>query len=185
MKRGIALIALGTLMLILSTGVASATTKVTICHAAGQDGTTKYVTLTIGYKAVYGPAGHFYENGTPRAGHEDDYLGACIEEEPSTTTSTQGTTSTSSSSTTVTTTEPPPTTTTVPTTVTSSSTTTVPQTATTSTQSPQTTTSTVPPTTTTTPPTELPMTGVNLGWFALAGAAFMALGLGTLALSKE
>lgn len=51
--------------------------KVTICHAAGQDGTTQFVTLTIGYNAVYGPAGHFYENGTPRAGHEDDSLGAC------------------------------------------------------------------------------------------------------------
>jgi hypothetical protein len=56
--------------------------KVTICHAAGLDGTTKYVTLTIGWHAVYGPAGHFYENGTPRAGHEQDYLGPCISTEP-------------------------------------------------------------------------------------------------------
>jgi len=55
--------------------------KVTICHAAGLEGTTHYETLTIGYPAVYGPAGHFYENGTPRAGHEQDYLGAC-EEQP-------------------------------------------------------------------------------------------------------
>ena len=39
--------------------------KVTICHAAGLEGTTHYETLTIGYEAVYGPAGHFYENGTP------------------------------------------------------------------------------------------------------------------------
>lgn len=52
--------------------------KVTLCHAAGLDGTTQYVTLTVGYAAAYGPAGHFYENGTPRAGHEQDYLGECI-----------------------------------------------------------------------------------------------------------
>lgn len=54
--------------------------KVTICHAAGLEGTTHYETLTIGYPAAYGPAGHFYENGTPRAGHEQDYLGECVEE---------------------------------------------------------------------------------------------------------
>lgn len=51
--------------------------KVTICHAAGRAGTTHYITLTIGWNAVYGPAGHFYENGTPRAGHEQDYFGPC------------------------------------------------------------------------------------------------------------
>jgi len=62
------------------TGVAFATKpeKVTICHAAGQEGTDKFLELTIGWEAVYGNAGHFYENGTPRAGHEDDYLGACL-----------------------------------------------------------------------------------------------------------
>ena len=58
--------------------------NVTICHAAGLDGTTHYETLTIGYEAVYGPAGHFYENGTPQAGHEQDYLGACNEPPPPT-----------------------------------------------------------------------------------------------------
>jgi outer membrane biosynthesis protein TonB len=51
--------------------------KVTICHAAGLDDTTKFVTLTIAYPAVYGPAGHFNENGTTQAGHEQDYLGPC------------------------------------------------------------------------------------------------------------
>lgn len=55
--------------------------QVTICHAAGQDGTTHFNTITVGYPAAYGPAGHFYENGTPRAGHEDDYLGECRDEE--------------------------------------------------------------------------------------------------------
>lgn len=69
---GLLLISLAFAGTVVATG-----NKVTICHAAGKDGTTKYVTLTIGYNAVYGPAGHFYENGTPRAGHEQDYLGRC------------------------------------------------------------------------------------------------------------
>jgi len=51
--------------------------NVTICHASGLEGTTKYETLTIGYQAVYGPGGHLNENGTPQAGHEQDYLGPC------------------------------------------------------------------------------------------------------------
>jgi len=68
--------------------------KVTICHAAGLDGTTKYVTLTVGHQAVYGPAGHFYENGTPRAGHEQDYLGPCKPTEETTTTTVPQTTTT-------------------------------------------------------------------------------------------
>jgi hypothetical protein len=51
---------------------------VTICHAAGQAGTTQFVTLTIPVNAAFGQAGHFNEDGTPRAGHEDDYLGECI-----------------------------------------------------------------------------------------------------------
>jgi hypothetical protein len=53
--------------------------KVTLCHAAGLNDTTKFVTLTVGWPAAFGPAGHFYENGTPRAGHEQDYLGPCQE----------------------------------------------------------------------------------------------------------
>lgn len=61
--------------------------KVTICHAAGRAGTTKYVTLTISRNAVYkDPGGHFYENGTPQAGHEQDYLGPCKVDETTTTT---------------------------------------------------------------------------------------------------
>jgi hypothetical protein len=52
--------------------------KVTICHAAGRAGTTHYVELTISERAVYKPnGGHFYENGTPQAGHEQDYFGPC------------------------------------------------------------------------------------------------------------
>ena len=51
---------------------------VVICHAAGQDDTTKFVTLRLPIKAVFGKAGHFNENGTAAAGHEDDYLGPCV-----------------------------------------------------------------------------------------------------------
>lgn len=58
--------------------------KVTICHAAGQDGTTHYVELTISINAVYGPGGHFNENGTTQAGHEDDYIGECEDDDDET-----------------------------------------------------------------------------------------------------
>jgi uncharacterized repeat protein (TIGR01451 family) len=54
--------------------------KVTICHAAGHAGTTTFVTLTISVNAVYGPGGHFNNNGTPQAGHELDYFGPCVTE---------------------------------------------------------------------------------------------------------
>jgi hypothetical protein len=52
---------------------------VTLCHASGLDGTTKFETLTIAYPAAYGNGGHFNEDGTPKAGHENDYLGPCRE----------------------------------------------------------------------------------------------------------
>lgn len=50
----------------------------TICHGAGQDDTTKFVTMTLSTNAVnrdQGNGGHFFENGTPKAGHEQDYVG--------------------------------------------------------------------------------------------------------------
>jgi LPXTG cell wall anchor motif len=92
--------------------------KVTICHAAGREGTTHYVELTIGYNAVYGPGGHFNEDGTPQAGHERDYLGPCRVDSTSTETTTTGETTTTDHTTTdhttteETTTQPPETTTT-------------------------------------------------------------------------
>jgi uncharacterized repeat protein (TIGR01451 family) len=52
--------------------------KITICHAAGQADTTKFVTLTLSENAVFGNGGHFYNDGTPRAGHELDYFGPCV-----------------------------------------------------------------------------------------------------------
>lgn len=44
--------------------------KVTICHAAGRAGTSKYVEITVSRHASYA---HIDEHGTPRAGHEEDY----------------------------------------------------------------------------------------------------------------
>ena len=133
-----------------SVALADPPAKVTICHAAGREGTLQYVTLTISYNAAYGPAGHFYENGTPRAGHENDYEGAC--QTPTTTTgpetSSTTTTTTTSTTTTSTTTLPPSTTTTAPPTTTSSSTTTTTAVTTTSTE-PPTSTTTVPSSSTT------------------------------------
>ena len=60
--------------------------KITICHASGQADTTKFETLTVGWNAVYGPGGHFNENGTTQAGHEQDYLGKCKSDDGGTTT---------------------------------------------------------------------------------------------------
>lgn len=56
--------------------------KVTLCHAAGQDDTTKFIELTISYTAAFGQAGHFNEDGTPQAGHEQDNLGPCATPSP-------------------------------------------------------------------------------------------------------
>jgi hypothetical protein len=102
--------------------------KVTLCHAAGQDGTEQFVTLNLSYPAVYGNSGHLNEDGTSQAGHEGDYLGECIVEPVTTTTVLVSTTSTVPVSTT--TTVPVSTTSTVPvsttTTVPVSTTTTVP-----------------------------------------------------------
>lgn len=53
--------------------------KITICHGAGQAGTDQFVTLELAPQAVYGNGGHFTENGTPRAGHETDHLGPCLD----------------------------------------------------------------------------------------------------------
>lgn len=67
----------------------SAQEKVLVCHAAGQDGTTKYVTISVPPNDGGFPQGHFTEDGTTAAGHEDDYLGACQEDEPSPTPTTE------------------------------------------------------------------------------------------------
>jgi LPXTG-motif cell wall-anchored protein len=68
---------LGGLAVVGGPTVMGAQDKVTICHAAGQEGTEKFVSLTIPYNAAYGQAGHFNEDGTPKAGHEADYEGPC------------------------------------------------------------------------------------------------------------
>lgn len=54
--------------------------KVTFCHAAGLAGTTHFITLRTSRN---GAAHHLDpDTGTPRAGHEQDYLGACRTQSP-------------------------------------------------------------------------------------------------------
>ena len=102
MKRALLLSAMCFAALIfLSTGATAAADKVVICHATGSG---SYVTLKLPYKAVFGKAGHFNENGTPNAGHEDDYLGPCQPTYTTTTSTTTTSTTTSSSTTSSTTT---------------------------------------------------------------------------------
>ena len=51
---------------------------VTFCHVAGRaEDPANTVTLTLPSNAVFGQGGHFNEDGTPQAGHEQDHLGAC------------------------------------------------------------------------------------------------------------
>ena len=55
---------------------------VTFCHVAGlEEDPANTITITTDEHAAYGPAGHFNENGTPAAGHEEDHLGVCAEDE--------------------------------------------------------------------------------------------------------
>lgn len=87
MKR-IIIATLGVVVMLaaLLTGGAATADKpesVTFCHVAGlADDPANTVTLTLPWVAVYGQAGHFNEDGTDRAGHEQDYLGACDEDPP-------------------------------------------------------------------------------------------------------
>jgi len=83
-KRLTTSISIAIIALALTVSIASAAKPVfvTICHGAGLAGTTQYVTLTLPEQAVYGQAGHFNEDGTPQAGHEEDHLGPCVTETP-------------------------------------------------------------------------------------------------------
>lgn len=96
MKRFLLMAATAVAVVLAAPGPAHAVDKVTICHATGNG---SYVTLTIPRQAAFGQAGHFYENGTTRAGHEDDYLGPC--RTPDTTTTTTTTTTSTTTSTTI------------------------------------------------------------------------------------
>lgn len=100
------LIALAALVAALLVPVAAlgSVDKVTICHAAGLQGTDQFVTLELPPQAVYGNGGHFHDNGTPRAGHEGDHLGPCTGEPADPTESADTTTGPDESETTTTTT---------------------------------------------------------------------------------
>lgn len=82
MVLGIALIVTGAVFVSQVQPASAQQQMVTLCHAAGPVGTQTFTTLTIPYSAAYanaqGEGGHFTEGGTVKAGHENDYLGACI-----------------------------------------------------------------------------------------------------------
>ncbi len=75
------LVAAGVLLSYSYNTISAGNDKITICHASGLTGTTKFETLNLDNNAVYansqGNGGHFNEDGTPAAGHEDDYFGEC------------------------------------------------------------------------------------------------------------
>ncbi len=48
--------------------------KVTICHAVGKAGATRFVEITVAFNAAFGRGGHFNANGTGRAGHDQDFV---------------------------------------------------------------------------------------------------------------
>lgn len=81
-KFSIALVVLAAGLFFATASQTAPADKVTICHAAGLDGTTHFVEITISENAAFGKAGHFDENGTPNAGHEDDSIGPCDKKEP-------------------------------------------------------------------------------------------------------
>lgn len=100
------LAALSVLLLLSIPVVALATppTFITFCHVAGlAEDPANTITLTLPYQAVFGVAGHFGENGTPNAGHEQDYLGECQTPPTGTTTTTAPVTTTTVAETTTTT----------------------------------------------------------------------------------
>ena len=74
-----------TTLLTLCLALPALAADVTICHAAGLEATTRFVTLIIPEPAA---TAHFDDDGTPRAGHEDDYFGACAGDIDTTTTTT-------------------------------------------------------------------------------------------------
>jgi hypothetical protein len=79
---GLAAIAL-LFTLVLPT-LATKSDKVYVCHAAGQaDQPANWVTLYVPATESGYPQGHFTEQGTQEAGHEQDYLGPCEGDTPS------------------------------------------------------------------------------------------------------
>jgi hypothetical protein len=106
----IALLVIGTILAMYlfsangaeSTPVGARSEKEYICHVAGRaDDPANFLTSHLPPQAIYGNGGHFNENGTTQAGHEQDTFGACptVPQVTSTTmprsvTSTPGTTTT-------------------------------------------------------------------------------------------
>lgn len=59
-----------------SNALATKSDKVYVCHATSSE-FNPYVTLYVPATETGYPQGHFTENGTQEAGHEEDYLGQC------------------------------------------------------------------------------------------------------------
>jgi hypothetical protein len=81
----------------LSAAANASSDQVTLCHYNGQAGSDSYNTLTLPPNAA---SGHIDENGTPTAGHENDYLGECQNPETTTTVGSETTTTVGSETTT-------------------------------------------------------------------------------------
>jgi LPXTG-motif cell wall-anchored protein len=189
MHKITAAILIGLGSLIIGSSALAEGEKVIICHAAGREGTTHYETLEISTNAVFkDQGGHFYENGTPAAGHEQDYLGPCQTD----------TTTTLSPTTTVTTTVPltttsGPSTTPAPTSTAPAATSTLsPSTTTASSITVALTTPVVPSTASTAPTSQtvtttrtLPETGDNTGHLALIALGLTLIGGGAIALARR
>ena len=85
MKRVIlAVFAVASLGLIASNAaLANPPAKIVICHVAGlASDPANHITLELPAPAVYGHGGHFNENGTTQAGHEQDTFGPCHPPQP-------------------------------------------------------------------------------------------------------
>jgi hypothetical protein len=78
MKRIGLLIAVLCTIAAFTTAATATNDKITICHVAGlASDPANYITLHLPPQAVYGNGGHFNENGTTQAGHEQDTMGEC------------------------------------------------------------------------------------------------------------
>lgn len=82
MRKFLATVAVVTLLMVFAIPVLAGEDKVYVCHATSSE-SNPWVTLPVPPTDTGYPQGHFTENGTQEAGHEQDYLGYCEGDEPS------------------------------------------------------------------------------------------------------
>lgn len=90
------LVAVALLLVLVLPALAAKSDKVYVCHATSSE-SNPFVTLHVPATETGYPQGHFTENGTQEAGHEQDYLGQCEGDEPSQTPESSSSPSTSPS----------------------------------------------------------------------------------------